>query len=223
MSRESPPSERADPTHADESAEIEGEDAVDDDQDAAAGAPEDARDADASARAEDAEGARGRLRDPGATLREASGAAFRKVEEAAPPSIATRIRAFRERIRHRRTLDTAWRVTVFALGATLLVLGLIMFVVPGPGFATIILALVILGSEFAWATRVLDPVKSAAQRAARAATDPRRRRRNLTLAALLGVIAGIAVGWYLLEYGLTLGPLWALVGDVRDWLLGLFD
>jgi uncharacterized protein (TIGR02611 family) len=164
-----------------------------------------------------------RLRESGTAFREASGAAFRRVEEKAPPSVASRIRAFRERIRHRRALDTAWRVGVSALGVTLLILGLIMFVMPGPGFATIILGLVVLGSEFAWATRVLDPVKGAARRAAQAAADPRRRRRNLILAALLGVIAGIALGWYLLEFGLTLDPVWQLLTDIKAWVLGLFD
>lgn len=156
-------------------------------------------------------------------LRDVPGAAFRKVEASAPPSVATRIRAFRERIRHRRTLDTVWRMSVFALGVTLLCAGLIMFVVPGPGFATIILGLVILGSEFAWATRVLDPVKSAAQRAAQAAMDPQRRKRNLVLAAIAGVLAGLTLWWYLASYGLTLHPIMDLLSDIAAWVRGLFE
>lgn len=150
-------------------------------------------------------------------IRDASAEAFRRVEASAPPPVQARLRAFRERIRSRRTLDTAWRMMVFALGNTLVLAGLIMFVLPGPGFATVILGLVVLGSEFTWATRVLDPVKDAARRASEAAMDPRRRRRNLMLGATAGVLAGMALWWYLVRFGLTLDPLWALADSVVDW------
>jgi uncharacterized protein (TIGR02611 family) len=128
----------------------------------------------------------------------------------------------RERIRKRRTLDTAWRMMVLALGLTLVAAGLVMFVLPGPGFGALILGLVVLASEFTWATRVLDPVKDAARRASEAAMDPRRRRRNLMLGALAGVAVAIALMWYLSTYGWTLQPLWDLVGVVVDWVRGLF-
>lgn len=156
-------------------------------------------------------------------LREASGAAFRRVEATAPPGVQVRMRALRERIRSRRSLDTAWRMMVLALGLTLVGAGLIMFVLPGPGFGATILGLVILASEFTWATRVLDPVKEAARRASEAALDPRRRRRNLTIGALAGVIAAVALIWYLDRFGLTLDPLLELVGAIRDWVVGLFS
>lgn len=155
-------------------------------------------------------------------LREASGAAFRRVEASAPLSIGARLRALRERARSRRTLDTAWRMMVLALGGTLLVAGALMFVLPGPGFATVILGLVVLGSEFTWATRVLDPVREAARRASVAALDPRRRRRNLILGAVAGVLAGIVVWWYLARYGLTLQPILAWAESLAQWFLGLF-
>lgn len=100
---------------------------------------------------------------------------------------------------------------VFALGVTLLVAGAIMFVIPGPGFATIILALVILGSEFTWATRALHPVKEAASKAADAALDPKRRKRNIIIGAIVGILIGAVVCWYLLTYGFTLAPIMDLV------------
>lgn len=152
-----------------------------------------------------------------------SGTAYRKVEASAPPSIAARMRALRERIRSRRSLDTAWRAMVFALGITLLVAGIIMFVIPGPGWATIILGLVVLGSEFTWATRILDPVKEAARRASEAALDPRRRRRNLILGAIAGVALGIFLWWYLTRYGMTLGPVFAVLDAILVWFRGLFS
>ena len=119
-------------------------------------------------------------------------------------------------------LDTAWRVAVFALGVTLMVAGVIMFVIPGPGWATLILGLVVLASEFRWANRALTPVKDAAKRASDAAMDPRKRRRNLTLAAIAGVLMGVVLVWYLLTYGLTLGPIMDLAQGLLDWFKGLF-
>lgn len=151
-------------------------------------------------------------------LREASAAAFRKVEESAPPSVASRLRALRNRIRTRPILDTTWRMMVFTLGVTLVVAGLIMFIIPGPGFATVILGLVVLGSEFTWATRALNPVKDAARRASEAAFDPRRRKRNLLLGGFAGVIVGLIALWYLYEFGLTIDPILLWLDDARDWV-----
>ncbi len=154
--------------------------------------------------------------------REASTAAFRKVEASTPPSVASRLRAFRERLRRNRALDTVWRVMVFAIGVTLMVAGLAMFLLPGPGWATLILGLVVLASEFTWANRVLDPVKEAAMRAKDAAMDPRKRRRNLTLGAIAGVLIGIVLVWYLLTFGVTVDPVMELLQSVMDWFRGLF-
>jgi uncharacterized protein (TIGR02611 family) len=155
-------------------------------------------------------------------IREASTAAFHKIEASTPPSVAARLRKFREALRRNRGLDTAWRVLVFALGVTLVVAGVIMFVIPGPGWATVILGLVVLASEFGWANRALTPVKDAAKRASQAALDPRKRRRNLTLAAIGGVLIGIVLVWYLATYGLTLGPILALMDSFLAWFTGLF-
>lgn len=156
-------------------------------------------------------------------IKEASTAAFHKIETSTPPSVAARLRRFRGALRRNRGLDTAWRVMVFALGVTLMVAGVIMFVIPGPGWATLILGLVVLASEFSWANRALTPVKDAAKRASDAAMDPRKRRRNLTLAAIAGVLMGIVLVWYLVTYGLTLAPILDAVQSVLDWFKGLFN
>ncbi len=156
-------------------------------------------------------------------LRAGSSSAYRKVEASAPPSVAQRMKALRERIRSRRSLDTAWRMLVFTLGLTLLLAGVLMLVIPGPGWATIILGLVVLASEFTWATRVLDPVKEAARRASEAALDPRRRRRNLILGAIAGIAIGVATWWYLATYGTTIQPLMDVLDAVVAWFRGLFS
>jgi hypothetical protein len=52
------------------------------------------------------------------------------------------------------------RVVVFALGMSVLLVGIIMIVAPGPAVVVIPLALGILATEFLWARRVLDTLKS---------------------------------------------------------------
>lgn len=58
-----------------------------------------------------------------------------------------------------RTLQQAKRVLKIIFGFTLLALGIIMIVTPGPGWLTILLALGVLAAEFMWARRLLDRLK----------------------------------------------------------------
>jgi uncharacterized protein (TIGR02611 family) len=155
-------------------------------------------------------------------LLEASTAAYLRAEAKAPDPVAGRMRALRERIRTRRSLDTAWRMMVFTLGVTLLALGIVMLVFPGPGFGVLILGLVVLASEFTWATRVLDPVKGAALRARKSALDPQRRRRGIIIGGAAGVLIAVILISYIVEFGMTLGPALSSFGTAKDWLAGLF-
>ena len=112
-----------------------------------------------------------------------------------------------------RTRRLFWRSTVLIVGASLLVLGIVMLVFPGPGWAAIILGLVVLASEFAWFNRVLHPVRRMASKAADAAMDPRRRTLNLVIGAVVIVAMAALAWWYFVTYGLTL--------DGLRWLPGL--
>lgn len=47
------------------------------------------------------------------------------------------------------------RVVVGVIGGTIVLIGIALIVLPGPAFIVIPLGLLILGSEFAWARRVL--------------------------------------------------------------------
>jgi uncharacterized protein (TIGR02611 family) len=66
---------------------------------------------------------------------------------------------FRTTMRSNPVTSIAWKTVVATIGFSLLVLGLIMLVTPGPGWATIFLGLVVLASEFAWASRLIAPVR----------------------------------------------------------------
>ncbi|MDH3578025.1 MAG: TerC/Alx family metal homeostasis membrane protein [Gammaproteobacteria bacterium] len=60
------------------------------------------------------------------------------------------------------TYREARRVAILTLGMTIVLLGLIMLVTPGPGLVVIILGLAILGAEFAWARTWLKRMREVA-------------------------------------------------------------
>lgn len=124
------------------------------------------------------------------------------VDRVLPPHLRARAWA-----RRRRSTHVLWQAGVLILGFGLVIAGIAMLVLPGPGWAAIILGLIVLASEYAWARRLLDPVKRWAQRAAEAALDPRVRRRNLVIASVLAVLVAVALAWYLVAYGWTVRPL----------------
>ena len=49
------------------------------------------------------------------------------------------------------TYKTARRIAILAVGSTVVAIGIVMLVAPGPGLVVIPLGLAILGIEFAWA------------------------------------------------------------------------
>jgi uncharacterized protein (TIGR02611 family) len=58
-----------------------------------------------------------------------------------------------------RTMQQAKRWVKILFGFTLLALGIVMIVTPGPGWLTILLGLGILAAEFVWARTLLDRLK----------------------------------------------------------------
>ena len=75
--------------------------------------------------------------------------------------------SFRELLRYiwRRTKT----IVIFVVGVVLIVAGLIMLVVPGPGLLVIVAGLAVLATEFAWAEAMLDKAKEKAAQAGSAA------------------------------------------------------
>ena len=58
-----------------------------------------------------------------------------------------------------KSLQQAKRFLKILFGFTLLVLGIVMLVTPGPGWLVIALALGVLAAEFVWARQLLDHLK----------------------------------------------------------------
>jgi uncharacterized protein (TIGR02611 family) len=57
-------------------------------------------------------------------------------------------------------LKKARQMVVFILGISVLAVGIVMIVAPGPAVVVIPLGLAILATEFLWARRVLDSLKN---------------------------------------------------------------
>ena len=57
------------------------------------------------------------------------------------------------------------KIAVTVVGGSLLVVGVVLLFLPGPGIAVILAGLAVLASEFAWAERRLKRIKTAAKRA----------------------------------------------------------
>jgi uncharacterized protein (TIGR02611 family) len=66
-------------------------------------------------------------------------------------------------------------VIVATIGGTLVVLGIIFLVLPGPGLPLVIAGLAILASEFAWAQYMLSRIKEKSQQVAQKAKSTFRR------------------------------------------------
>ncbi len=60
----------------------------------------------------------------------------------------------------------AKRLIVLVIGATVLLIGIALLVLPGPAFVIIPVGLAILATEFAWARRLLNRLKTAAEKGA---------------------------------------------------------
>lgn len=62
---------------------------------------------------------------------------------------------WRHRIHRRPWLNVVYKAIVTALGALVILAGILMLVLPGPGWLTIFIGLAILGTEYHWARRLL--------------------------------------------------------------------
>ncbi|MEU0936176.1 MULTISPECIES: TIGR02611 family protein [unclassified Embleya] len=107
-------------------------------------------------------------------------------------------------IKRSKPLHMTWQIGVAVIGFAIIVGGIIMLPLPGPGWAVIFLGLAVLGTEFVWAQRTLLWTKDKVTKAANRALDPKTRRRNMIMLAIGLILIGAAVALYLWKYGLAL-------------------
>ncbi|MFI1616743.1 TIGR02611 family protein [Streptomyces lydicus] len=130
-------------------------------------------------------------------------------EETVPPEqpLGSRAPHF---VKRSRPLHLSWQVGVFVVGLAVVVGGVIMLPLPGPGWLVIFAGMAIWATEFVWAQLVLRWAKRKVTEATGKALDPKVRRRNIILitaglviiAALLAVYVGkfgFAMPWNISE------------------------
>lgn len=62
---------------------------------------------------------------------------------------------WRRAIRKYPWLDLVYKIVITVLGVLIVIIGLILVPLPGPGWLIVFIGLTVLGSEFHWARRVL--------------------------------------------------------------------
>jgi uncharacterized protein (TIGR02611 family) len=102
-------------------------------------------------------------------------------------------RLHEHRERHRRR-PLAARVGVALAGFLVVLGGILLIPLPGPGVLVIAVGLFLLALEFAWAERALHRAVDQLERTAEAATSASPARKALVIAALVvGVAAAVAI------------------------------
>ncbi|MFJ4618779.1 TIGR02611 family protein [Streptomyces sp. NPDC088812] len=106
-----------------------------------------------------------------------------------------------EFVKARRVLHLSWQVGIFVVGLAVVVAGIIMLPLPGPGWIVIFGGMAIWATEFVWAQLVLRWTKRKVTEAAQRALDPKVRRRNIILTSIGLLIIAVIVGIYLWKFG----------------------
>ncbi|MFI5804003.1 TIGR02611 family protein [Streptomyces sp. NPDC051561] len=107
-------------------------------------------------------------------------------------------------IQARRTLHLSWQVGVFVVGLAVVIAGIIMLPLPGPGWVVIFGGMAIWATEFVWAQLVMRWTKRKLTEAAQKALDPKVRRRNIILTTIGLVIVAVLVGIYVWKFGIVM-------------------
>jgi len=102
---------------------------------------------------------------------------------------------FRARIRANPALELAYRIGVAVVGAAIVMIGLFLVPLPGPGWLVVFVGLGMLASEFAWAERLLDYARAKVRGWTTWVRRRPRRTRLLLGAAALVLMAVVAWGY----------------------------
>jgi uncharacterized protein (TIGR02611 family) len=123
--------------------------------------------------------------------------AVARADESPKPPLVQRLEAQRERHRQRGFVV---RMLYTIVGFTVLAVGLLMLVLPGPALIVIPIGLALLSLEFAWAEGLLDRALVQADAAKRKAQETTRTQRLFSAIAVALAVAAVAV--------------WGLLGDI---------
>lgn len=89
--------------------------------------------------------------------------------------------------------QAAKRIVILIVGIAVLLAGVAMLALPGPGVLVIIVGLAILATEFTWAEKLLDRTVERAADVATGILDDKRGRIGLAISGVSMIIVGIVV------------------------------
>jgi len=124
----------------------------------------------------------------------------REVAEREQPGPPKWLRPVRDRVLALPGGRTVWRLLIGLVGGVIVVIGLLLIPLPGPGWALVFVGVAVWATEFQWANRLLQ----FGRRVLRQWTDWAKRQ-SLVVRLLLGlvgllVLAGVAwLGWQTLH------------------------
>jgi uncharacterized protein (TIGR02611 family) len=102
----------------------------------------------------------------------------------------------RERVHRLPAGETVWRVGIAVVGLVVVVVGVILLPLPGPGWLIIFLGIGIWATEFAWASRVLRRARTAVgQFASWVSTLPRWGQLLVGAAGFAVAATFVTLGW----------------------------
>lgn len=111
-------------------------------------------------------------------------------------------RVMRRLIRGRPTLNLFYRMAVAVVGLSVIVIGIVLLPLPGPGWLIIFAGLAVLATEFAWAGRLLSFARHKVLAWTEWMKDQSLLVRGLVGLAGLLLLGAIAYAiWYVNEYG----------------------
>jgi uncharacterized protein (TIGR02611 family) len=113
-------------------------------------------------------------------------------------SLRRRFGATRRRIRSHRIGLIIWRGMIIVAATLVILVGVVLLAIPGPGWLVIFAGLGILATEFEWAARLLRFVRAQVSRWTRWVVGQGRWLQLLLGAAgVVVVVAVVAAGWWI--------------------------
>jgi uncharacterized protein (TIGR02611 family) len=107
------------------------------------------------------------------------------------------IKKIRAKIRANRIADVAWRTGIFFIGFFLVGVGIVLLVLPGPGWLIIFIGFFILATEFAWASRILAPLRLRLEKAKLTGKKPIW---IYLIFILIGILGAVSSYWVWLRF-----------------------
>jgi uncharacterized protein (TIGR02611 family) len=112
--------------------------------------------------------------------------------------LTRRLDRVRDRVHRRPGLARIWRLGIALVGLVVVIVGVILLVLPGPGWAVIFVGLGIWAIEFAWARSLLTSVRRALEKCMAWIREQPRWRIALMGGVAVLVLAAVAVGAWML-------------------------